>query len=305
MSSFIKAVEVWEPDREKTVLTLGSGIYGKFKEFEAASKGMTFAYDEGLPGKAWAAKHPIILTELAGSYFKRVEMAAAIGLTAAIAMPVFAGEYLQAVVLFMCGEKEEQSGAIELWSAVPERLYEMGLVDGYYGKMDDFAWISRNLKIMKGRGLPGSTWKTHMPVIMKDLGSSPVFLRAKKAAQAGITTALAIPAWMHEEEGFVMTFLSSKGTPIARRFEVWVPDESETVLRFSDGHCDMGTDLTSRYESVTLDRSSSLSGRVWRTGMPIVTQTYDSEEGDVIFDALLAVPILQNGFFKAVVKFYF
>ncbi len=305
MKSFIKAVEIWEPDKAKTELHLVSGRYGGFTEFEAASKGMTFAYDDGLPGKAWAAKHPIILTELKGSFFQRTEMAEQVGLTTAIAMPIFAGEYLHAVVVFMCGDREEHAGAIELWGAVPDQPFEMGLVNGYYGSMEDFEWISKSVKIMKGHGLPGTVWKTKMPYIIKNLGESSSFLRAKKAAKEGITTALALPAWMHEEEGYVMAFLSAKGTPIARRFEIWVPDESKTVLKFSDGECDMGTDLKARYENRTLDRAASLSGRVWRTGFPVLTREYEHDNDDYEFDALLVLPILQNGFFKAVVKFYF
>lgn len=305
MNTFIKAVEIWEPDREMSQLTLTKGLYGSFKRFEEASSTMTFAYNDGLPGKAWAVGHPIVLTSLKDSFFKRKEMAAEIGLKTAIAMPIFAGEYLRAVVVFMCGDNAQHAGAIELWQGMPDRMFEMGLVDGYYGTMEEFAWISRSVKIMKGRGLPGLVWKTQMPVIMKDLGSSAGFLRARKAAQAGITTALALPAWMHEHEGYVMTFLSAKGTPIARRFEIWVPDVTGSRLIFEDGHCDMGTDLEARYEGQTLGKADSLSGSVWRTGIPALTEHYDSDEGDVIFDALLVLPILQEGFLKAVVKFYF
>jgi len=305
MNTFIKAVEIWEPDHAMTALTLTKGLYGTFNRFEEVSRAMTFAYNDGLPGKAWALRHPIILNELKEPFFKRTEPAAEIGLKTAIAMPIFAGEYLRAVVVFMCGDSEKHAGAIELWHGMPDRMFEMGLVDGYYGTMDEFAWISRSVKIMKGRGLPGLVWKTQMPVIMKDLGSSAGFLRARKAAQAGITTALALPAWMYEPEGYVMTFLSAKGTPIARRFEIWVPDITRTKLIFEEGECDQGTDLQARYDGVVLGINDSLSGSVWRTGIPVLTETYDSDEGDVIFDALLVLPILQEGFLKAVVKFYF
>lgn len=305
MNTFIKATEIWEPNREKTRLHLVNGIYGPFKAFEAHSEEMTFDYDEGLPGKAWAARHPIILKELEGSYFKRAEMATQIGLTTAIAMPIFAGEYLHAVVVFLCGDKDDHAGAIELWAKEPERRTEMGLVEGYYGTMKEFEWISKSVKIMRGHGLPGRGWATKMPYIIKDLSDSATFLRAKKAAKEGITTALALPAWMHEEEAYVMTFLSAKGTPIARRFEIWSPDDQTQKLVFSDGSCDMGTDLAERYKDLKLGKHDSLSGSVWKTGHPVLTESYESDEGDVIFDALLVLPILQNGFFKAVVKFYF
>ena len=198
MNTFIKATEIWEPNREKTQLTLVNGLYGSHKEFEDYSQSLTFAYDEGLPGKAWAAKHPIILKELEGSYFKRTQMATKIGLTSAIAMPIFAGEYLHAVVVFLCGDTHEHAGAIELWSKVPDRRSEMGLVEGYYGTMKDFEWISRSIKIMRGHGLPGKVWDTGMPLIIDNLGDSATFMRASKAAKEGITTALGLQAWMME-----------------------------------------------------------------------------------------------------------
>ena len=34
---------------------------------------MCFGYDEGLPGKAWAARHPILLKDLQQPYFRRAE----------------------------------------------------------------------------------------------------------------------------------------------------------------------------------------------------------------------------------------
>lgn len=75
-----------------------NGHYGAHKEFKDQSLSMTFDYNEGLPGKTWTEKHPIILTSLEGSFFKRIDMVKKIGLTTAIAIPIFAGEL---VVFFM------------------------------------------------------------------------------------------------------------------------------------------------------------------------------------------------------------
>ena len=140
-NSFIIATEIWEPNREKTELTLVNGHYGYCDEFKQESYAMHFKYDEGLPGKAWSQKRPIILKSFEGSYFKRTKIAQKIGLSTAIAFPIFAGEYLHAVVVFLCGDKEDQHGAIELWGRDHERLNEMGLIEGYYGEMRDFEWI--------------------------------------------------------------------------------------------------------------------------------------------------------------------
>ena len=305
MKTFIKAIEMWEPDRDSTQLTLINGIYGKFKEFESYSKSMHFAYGEGLPGQAWAKQHPIILTQLEGSDFKRTEMANKIGITTAIAMPIFAGEYLHAVILFLCGDSEEYAGAIELWAKEQDKRTEMGLIDGYYGSMKEFEWVSRNVKIMRGHGLPGNAWKSKMPFIINDLGNSATFLRARKAAKEGITTALALPAWMNEEDGYVMAFLSAKSTPIAHRFEIWIPDETGEALIFRDGYCDRGNRLDEIYALTRLSKEDSIAGKVWKTGYPILSDTITPKEGEIDFQGLLALPILQNGFCVSVVMFYF
>lgn len=305
MKTFIKAIEIWEPDRESTELTLINGIYGKFKEFASFSKNMRFSYGEGLPGQAWAAQHPIILTKFEGTDFKRTEMANKIGITSAIAMPIFAGEYLHAVIVFLCGDTDEYAGAIELWAKEEDKHTEMGLVDGYYGSMEEFEWVSRNVKIMRGHGLPGNAWKSRMPFIINDLGNSDTFLRARKAAKEGITTALALPAWISEEDGYVMAFLSAKSTPIAHRFEIWIPDETGEALIFRDGYCDRGNKLDEIYSLTRLGKDDSVAGQVWKTGYPILSDTLKPKEGEIDFNGLLALPILQQGFCVSVVMFYF
>jgi hypothetical protein len=305
MKNFIKATEVWIPNSEKTMLHLKNGIYSGSRELEAQSKDMVFHYDEGLPGKAWASKSPIILTELEGSYFKRTELVKSIGLTTAIAMPIFVGEYLTSVIVFLCGDSEKHAGAIEVWKESEDRRNELGLVSGYYGTMEDFAWISKSVKIMKGQGLPGTVWKTGMPFILGDLGKSATFLRAKKALKEGITTAFAIPAWIVENNIYVMTFLSAKGTPIARRFEVWIPNSKERTLTFSDGHSDDGSDLKKLYANESLSKDESILGNVWKSAVPALVESSDIDNAPSNATALLAFPIIQNGFCKAIVAFYY
>lgn len=302
--SFIKATEIWEPNREKIQLILMNGHYGPHKEFQQYSKAFSFEYNEGLPGKAWAQKKPIILKSFDGSYFKRTDMAQKIGLTAAIAMPIFAGEFLHSVVVFLCGEDSGQAGAVELWGKDHDRLNEMKLLDGYYGSMKDFEWISKSIKIMRGHGLPGNVWKEGMPYIMKNFQDSSTFLRARNAAKEGITAGLGLPAWLIEDDGYVITFLSAKKTPIARRFEIWIPDDTGEALIYRDGHCEEGTDLSTEYAMIRLEKYSTILGNVWRTGYPILTEKFGTVESKTNFSSLLAFPIIQNGFCKAVVAFY-
>ena len=92
MKTFIRVAEIWVPTKDRTQLQFLDGLYGPLGEFRAVSEQMRFGFDEGLPGKAWATGHPIILKKFANSYFKRTEAAKAAGLTCGVALPVFAGE---------------------------------------------------------------------------------------------------------------------------------------------------------------------------------------------------------------------
>ena len=76
MKTFIRVVELWVPDRTRTRLEFGGSLCSaEYSEFKVVSENALFAYDEGLPGKAWASGHPVILTKFANSYFKRTDEA--------------------------------------------------------------------------------------------------------------------------------------------------------------------------------------------------------------------------------------
>ena len=92
MKTFIRVAEIWVPTKDGTQLQFLDGLYGPLAEFRAVSEQMRFRFDEGLPGKAWATGHPIILKKFSNSYFKRTEAAKAAGLTCGVALPVFAGD---------------------------------------------------------------------------------------------------------------------------------------------------------------------------------------------------------------------
>ena len=248
MKTFIRVVELWVPDRTRTRLEFGGCLCSdEYSEFKAVSENALFAYDEGLPGKAWASGHPVILTKFANSYFKRTDEAIEAGLTCGVALPVFAGEFLMAVMVLFCGDDEKHVGAIELWHNDAERSHEMALVDGYYGTADMFEFNSRHTRFPKGFGLPGRTWKAGMPLIIKDLHNSKAFLRWEEASEVGINCGVGIPYRTSADQTWVMTFLSAQATPIAQRFEIWMPNAARTGLTFHSGDCSKGADLASLY----------------------------------------------------------
>jgi len=312
MKTFIRVTEVWVPSKNRTQLEFSDGLYGPLQNFREASERMRFSYDEGLPGKAWAARHPIILKNFENSYFLRTEAASQAGLTCGVALPIFAGDFLLAVLVFFCGDDEEHVGAIELWGANPAEPYELGLVDGYFGTAEYFAMFSQTMKFRQGFGLPGLVWQTGMPLIMKDLGRSHVFLRRESAVKAGINKGLGIPCSPDPCQMYVMTFLSALGTPIARRFEIWRPNENGNGLTFHSGDCDQNPNLAIDYEFASFARGEGVVGKVWLTGTPTVKESLATDStviGDSAraagLDAIVATPVIERGRLKAVIAWYF
>jgi DNA-binding response OmpR family regulator len=306
---FIKVTEVWVPSRDRLALELGQGLYGAHRDFEQISARMRFAHGEGLPGKAWADRHPIVLTELDDPLFKRSEAARAAGLTCGVALPIFAGELLTAVLLMFCGEEGEHSGAIELWGNDAVSDHDLGLIEGYYGTAQAFEEQSRSAKFRSGSGLPGRVWKTKMPVIMEELGSSRHFRRSKSALAAGMDTGLGIPFLEGDGSAYVMTFLSGAGTPIARRFEVWRPTSDGSALVLSSGHGDEEADLAAARASLTVARGDGPVGKAWLTGVPTVTSDLASLPAAEVaeragLDSVVAIPIMEGGTLKCVVAWY-
>ena len=152
---------------------------------------------------------------MCSSDLKRTDEAIEAGLTCGVALPVFAGEFLMAVMVLFCGDDEKHVGAIELWHNDADVSHEMGLVDGYYGTADMFEFNSRHTKFPRGFGLPGRTWKAGQPLIIKDLHNSKRFLRWEEASEIGINCGVGIPYTTSPEKTWVMTFLSAQATPIA------------------------------------------------------------------------------------------
>ncbi|MBM4208885.1 MAG: GAF domain-containing protein [Gammaproteobacteria bacterium] len=306
MKTFLKVIEIWVPGKDRTCLEFGSGLYGPLADFKAASEKQRFAYDEGLPGKAWAAGHPIVIKSFKHSYFKRTQAAQTAGLTCGIALPVFSGDFLLAVVVFLCGDDEDHAGAIEVWRNRSGEDETLHLMDGYYGSLEQFENISKVLKIPKNEGLPGLVWASGLPVLIENIAEAEGFKRAIDAAQAGITTGLAIPAASGNAQSYVMIFLSAKATPISKRIQIWQPNGDRLVC--TTGYSKHNNDLAEIFETVTVQKGIGALGRVWLTGMPSITgaaenESYNPELNDL--SSMLAIPVIDQGKLKAIVTFLF
>ncbi|MDB5826737.1 MAG: hypothetical protein JWQ73_957 [Variovorax sp.] len=294
MKTFIRVIEYWVPSEESGVLEFGGGLFGAATRFEAVSRNLCFGRGEGLPGQAWEEGHPIVLKEFEGSYFRRSVAAKAEGLTCGIALPIFKGQKVTAVVVVFCGDDAEHAGAIELWANDPAESKDMDLVDGYYGTTGDtFEFISRATSFRRGTGLPGMAWEKQTPVFLPDLGKGSGFLRADGAIKVGINRGFATPCSTVDGTHYVMAFLSALATPIARRVEIWEPDVTGTQLLRSFGFSEAEGALG---ESEIIDASEDAPnalGRAFATGVPAVAEP------------MIAIPVAPEGQITAVMALYF
>jgi len=307
MKTFIKVIEIWIPDRERTQLEFGSGLYGALTDFKNASEQQHFAYDEGLPGKAWAKGHPIVLTKFEHSYFKRTAEANKAGLTCGIAIPIFSGDFLLAVVVLLCGDDAEHAGAVEVWRNDPDDKDSLYVMEGYYGTLEHFEDISRHIHMSKGHGIPGKAWETCMPVLKVDIRNKNELAFLDESQTASITTGLGIPVCKRNDQIYVMTFLSAKDTPIAKRIQIWIPDEDGKHLICRQSYSKDCNNLAEIFETITVQKGVGALGRVWLTGMPMISGNQDASYNPELnsLSSMLAIPVIEQGRLKAIVTFLF
>lgn len=304
-TTFTRIAEVWIPEGDR--LVHGGGAYAGAEGLRDVSGGMSFAKGEGLPGKAWAEARPVVLKEFDGSYFKRAEAAKEAGLTCAVAVPVFAGTTLKAVLVILCGDDAEHYGAIEVWQDAGRKLT---LADGYFGTAKDFEAISRDLSFTYGQGLPGSVWASATPILMRNLPSQGAFLRAEAAGAIGLKNGIGVPVPVPGDQTYVLTLLSSENTPIARRFEIWdarpqVVGTEKKALRM-DGFCAIQGPLWPKEnpptDAVSVSAWHGPVGKALGSGLPQVhTGSTGLPEG---YDMMVALPVYKDAELAYVVVWY-
>ena len=312
MNTLIKAVEVWLPTPDSSLLEFGGGLFGDATGFGASSRSMCFGRGEGLPGRAWFDGRPIVLKELDGSYFRRANAAREAGYTCAIAVPVFVAEQLTGVVVFFCGGGKTDDGAVELWRNNARVTSDMTLVDGYYGgsAADSFEPMTRDAYLPRGSGLPGMAWQRGAAVLIDDLGQAGKFVRADSAAEIGINRGLAFPcSTPSSSDAYVLALLSTTQTPIAKRIECWAPDDSRHGLTRVFGFCETEGPLRSSEGGTVL---AGAIGKAFASGTPVINEIAGTEPGSigaaaeaVGLHSLVALPVVNDGAVSEVVTLYF
>ncbi|MET0341858.1 MAG: hypothetical protein ABW252_12710 [Polyangiales bacterium] len=268
LHSFVRAIEVWRPDGD--LLQRDSGAYGALSAFEDASIELTLKKGQGLPGAAWDTMRPEVWHDL-GPQFLRTQAAKEVGIGAAVAIPFFRRNELVSIVAFYCGHRNHSEGCIEVWESNGKG--ELEHADGYYGGLAKFEEVSRQLKFSRGVGLPGQVFQHGLPRIIDDAKKSNSFIRAAAARESGVESGLGLPIWCGDVIQQVIVFLSAASTPLARAFEIWVPDAGgQLVLGQAFYAPDLARFGKARAELVVAP-GEDLPGRVFATGLPFAVST--------------------------------
>lgn len=300
-STFILATEVWAPGPSGDVLLRVDGVYGPLEDFGAVAEEHGFSRGEGLPGRAWKEGRPIVMTDLSNPAFLRRDAAEEAGLAAAAAIPVFSGPMLKGVLVLFCGRDEEHVGAIEVWRGDDAT---MTLDGGFYGAATAFREVSEATTFQRGQGLPGGVWGAGAPILMRDLGSSAGFVRSASARAAGLTTGLGFPVATPSGVPYVVTLLSGRATPIARRFEIWDATPARpgrpAAATLADGLCDVEGPLWRAERSLAAWQGPV--GRALATGAPVAEV---NPAGALRHAGMVALPLHSHGEVTRVVAWYF
>ncbi len=324
MNTFVKVVEVWVPSEDGRLLELAGGLFDAAPAYGAISRHMCFGRGEALPGRSWDEGCPQLLARLEGSYFRRTAAAQAAGLTCAAAVPIFIGERLTSVVVLLCGDEPTQVGAVELWHNDPRVTSDLKLADGYFGATDPAVEaLTRDGSLPRGAGAPGLAWQRESAVFIDNVGDSSQFLRSQVAARAGILRALAIPCTSQDRKSWVLSLLSSSGTPIARRFESWIVHDGaggaggaggspEPHLQRGFGFCEVQGRLTLNGASSMPMAGPGAVAEVARTGVAQAAGGAAALGAMSAADAkatgvrsVLAIPVISDGAVTEVVALYF
>jgi hypothetical protein len=271
LTGFIRVIEVWRPQDE--TLRFAGGVYGTHAEFASLSARTRFRPGEGLPGAVWSSGRAQIWDEL-GSAFVRSRAAREAGLDAALAFPVFRAGECSAVVCLLCGSQEQAGGCMEIWE--PNPLRELAHAGGYYGTLSAFAHVSRLMRFPLGRGLPGIVWERGAPHIIEDTRASNSFLRASAARDSGVEAGLGIPLHRDGALSQVLVLLSAQTTPLARAFEVWLPDAQQR-FRLAESFYGRGFSASAAPDARSVAAGAGVLGRALLTGLPYAFSTADAD----------------------------
>ncbi len=224
----------------------------------------------------------------------------------AIAIPIYRNDLVVSVVVLATNTSQEAVGVFEIWS--PVGVYEeLGLSNGFFGKLSRFQNVTSFVRFEKGSGLPGQVWNALRARIHDNLSNHAGFLRAAGASADSLNTAIGVPV-MGKQYNASVLMISSAATPIARGFEVWQAEPDGFTLE-SSAYC--SDDI--RLESGTkLSLTNGLLGMAYERGTAVITEDEscllagrDTKVGSGAVASGIAIPFFESDVMTSVTVLLF
>ncbi len=306
----LRAVEVWSPTANGSQLERSSACYADADAFAAVSDKTRFHRGSGLPGLVWEAGVPVVFNDLTTTDFVRHEAACRDELTAGVGVPIFDGDQLVAVLLFLCHTSEISAAAFESW-VLEETRNELMPGTGFYANLDRFRRMTQYLRFPYGAGLPGDVWQSRMPRLLDRLADSTDFLRASGADAEGLDFGLAVPVIRNDEDiRSVVLLLSANRSPVSQVIQIWTPSEDRSTFDLTSTIAPGARPMEELCHEISCGPGEGLVGTVWNHRKPVVQTGFDSESSSL---ALLANecgltwsagwPVIAHGQVQAVCVF--
>jgi hypothetical protein len=122
---------------------------------------------------------------------------------------------------------------------------------------------------------------------------------------------LAIPYTSGGDETWVISFLSALRTPIARRFEIWLPGSEDGTLKFGSGYCSSGANLEAIFSGKIIRRGEGSVGQAFASISPVINLDVTQETSIAARAAAKAglrqtvvLPVLSGSRFQAAIAWY-
>lgn len=152
----------------------------------------------------------------------------------------------------------------EVWVPKGDKLV---LADADYAHSPTFAEASMVQSFARGEGLPGKVWENEMPIVLKEFGGS-FFKRTEAAAEAGLTSAVAIPVFAENTLKAVLVLFCSSDADHKGAIEVW--EYMEERLTLADGYYGSATEFEAASRGISFSHGQGLPGGVWAANTPIL-----------------------------------
>lgn len=194
---------------------------------------------------------------------------------AVLGIPSVLENELRAVLVLEIACLADSLGAVEIWCR--DGRDELGLNGAVFSNLNRFARLSQFVRFPRGSGLPGKAWEDGSAKLTTGLGRSPDFMRAAGDQASGLDIGAALPVMTGRHDlTAVILLLSSPRSPLARAFEIWDIHGDEHVMRLSACASPEPTATSVEGRAMTYSRSEGFVGKIWESGIPLVSQAFGS-----------------------------